>query len=321
MENFKGQKSVKETFSKSFSYFENNPASAPPENWFKIAASGDSAEIVKIMKKNVNINFQDISGSTALHFAASKGAIEVLSILCTQADLNVQNNLGLTPLMSAASSGQLETVRALLSSNCDVKITDGSGLSVIHHAAISGVSDILTFLHASGMDIETRDPRGWRPLMFASKIGHVGMIATLIDLGADVDATNNFGQSSLDIARSFNRTAVISLIRRARHVLSTDSDSVVHDDVKSESKWDIVVSVLRSFHQGETEKADMAIKQLNELFEIMQVDRKVSADIISFHLAGEHAYVFEKIVAGKDSLDIDTFKIFMTALAIRKPHN
>jgi ankyrin repeat protein len=66
--------------------------------WFMSAKQGrddDLGELVKIVK---NVNMQDSSGNTALHYSAANHVECVKILLAAKADVNAKNRLEETPL-------------------------------------------------------------------------------------------------------------------------------------------------------------------------------------------------------------------------------
>ena len=96
--------------------------------------------------------------------------------------MNTKGNLGFTPLMNAAYNGQLETVRLLI---------------------------------AMGADREAKTDAGCTALQGASRNDHESTARYLVEIGCRLDAVTNDGATALDIARSFERPALVALLEAA----------------------------------------------------------------------------------------------------------
>jgi Ankyrin repeats (3 copies) len=77
---------------------------------------GDITAAKKLIKKDVNVNFRDQDGGTALIWAAYKGNTECLQLLVKHPEINVnaQDNNKNTALILAATKGNTECVHILL---------------------------------------------------------------------------------------------------------------------------------------------------------------------------------------------------------------
>ena len=61
----------------------------------KLAKSGDKKKFLEILsiQKNININYKDENGYTALHYACDEGNLKIVEILINaHCDINIKNN-------------------------------------------------------------------------------------------------------------------------------------------------------------------------------------------------------------------------------------
>ncbi|KAM7184442.1 hypothetical protein V8F20_012226 [Naviculisporaceae sp. PSN 640] len=188
---------------------------------------------------DIDINIQDITGSTPLHVAAAKGNEAIvrtlLNVYSIRPDLTDQ--YGRTPLtvatywglqrvalvflehsqafptpevgkMSAlcfsAKHGQLEMCRKLLEA-CKYKNLerhlDESGKGICHHAAINNWTHLLRLcLGANGVMANQIDHSGGTPLHVAARLGNTESCQVLIAHGANVRLQDRLGRTAAQIA-------------------------------------------------------------------------------------------------------------------------
>ncbi|KAK9885306.1 hypothetical protein WA026_010800 [Henosepilachna vigintioctopunctata] len=80
----------------------------------------EKTEIVEyLLNKDLNVNWQDIFGKTALHYASERGYQDILLLLLSveTIDINIQDNKGNTPLHIATGRAQDNCVKALIYSS------------------------------------------------------------------------------------------------------------------------------------------------------------------------------------------------------------
>ncbi|KAL2406347.1 Glycerophosphocholine phosphodiesterase GDE1 [Exophiala dermatitidis] len=135
---------------------EHNAAVHPSESTIRRSSSKSSAvlalatkanfvEIVRLLvKANVDINYQDEQGDTALHVAARFGHVECARILLEGSDFQKANTelcektYGWTPLFIASVDGHLPIVELLIEHGADLERVDTSGWNAKEHAALRG---------------------------------------------------------------------------------------------------------------------------------------------------------------------------------------
>ena len=70
-------------------------------------------------------------------------------------------------------------------------------------------------------DLDASDTVGFTALMRAAQSGHELCVELLLSAGARHDATNNAGQTALDLARERGRSGVVSLLEGAQRTPSS----------------------------------------------------------------------------------------------------
>ena len=88
-----------------------------------------------LLEAEVDVNYIDADGATALKHAAGNGHYETVKILLEAgADINAQNNSGYTALMSAVLWGHLKTVELLVEKGANLNLTNSRGLTALQIA-------------------------------------------------------------------------------------------------------------------------------------------------------------------------------------------
>ncbi|EXJ94356.1 hypothetical protein A1O1_02750 [Capronia coronata CBS 617.96] len=114
-----------------------------------LATKANFVDIVRLLvKANVDINYQDEQGDTALHVAARFGHVECAKVLLEGSDIQkadtelCEKTYGWTPLFIACVDGHLSIVELLIESGADLERVDTSGWNAKEHAALRGHIDI-----------------------------------------------------------------------------------------------------------------------------------------------------------------------------------
>eukprot|EP00930_Biecheleria_cincta_P031978 TRINITY_DN22187_c0_g2_i1.p1 TRINITY_DN22187_c0_g2~~TRINITY_DN22187_c0_g2_i1.p1 ORF type:complete len:845 (-),score=203.92 TRINITY_DN22187_c0_g2_i1:83-2617(-) len=106
----------------------------------------------KVFKAGANLDFQNVQGNTALHFAAHRGNLELLeTLLRLRADPSLANSEGSTALMYAAYGGHEEACTALLEACAPVGPKNRSGLTAESMAQQKGFKICAALIHAYEM--------------------------------------------------------------------------------------------------------------------------------------------------------------------------
>ena len=101
------------------------------------AAWGNLPELanVLLLEHNMNIDFKDYAGHTALHVAAYQGNIRILKYLLEHGtNINAVDNEGKTPIFSGAYDGNLKTVKLLCECGANLLLKDNTNLTVLEYA-------------------------------------------------------------------------------------------------------------------------------------------------------------------------------------------
>ncbi|NGX51961.1 MAG: Phosphocholine transferase AnkX [Candidatus Anoxychlamydiales bacterium] len=110
------------------------------------AQHNDAGLITKALKLTREINSQDNTGQTPMHYASYSGNKQALEILLQNgADKDITTNEGQTPLHYAAGKGHVKAVEILVQ-DADVTIEDNKGYTALDLARHFGNKDISIIL-------------------------------------------------------------------------------------------------------------------------------------------------------------------------------
>lgn len=137
--------------------------------------------VVELLKKGVNVNYQEEDGITALIYASICGLEQVVKVLLQHgADPNLSHKTGLTPLMSAAGQGHDTLVKLLIDKKVLINKQDDRGWSALIYAARNNKAiGCVEMLLAAGADRNIKDKDGHTAQWHAENKGNEG-IATLL---------------------------------------------------------------------------------------------------------------------------------------------
>ena len=122
-------------------------------------ARGFMAGIDACLKHGADVEMQDGSGRTPLHWAAVAGALEAARLLIdSQVNVNVTTKSGSTPLHMASEAGKAHFVAWLLSQNADITLRDGpagDGMTAYEMAKQRQHKEVMALLAPKGGSVFT----------------------------------------------------------------------------------------------------------------------------------------------------------------------
>jgi len=156
----------------------------------------------KIFKKNED-------GETVLHYAVLGCNIEIIKFFLSKGlDINGTGGGGWSPLMTAVNdaysgktfrNGREEIIKFLLNNKASVNYQDENGKTALM-LAIDGETTLMEVVENSCV------------LFNDSERPNLEIIKLLIETGADVNLKNSDGETALDIAKSYEKQAVIDYL-------------------------------------------------------------------------------------------------------------
>ncbi len=171
------------------------------ELYMSVDAANPDPEIVRSMVSNSNIdlNWKNSDGMTALMRAGVRGHIEIVKMLVSAgANVNLQDSDGRTALMRAdvggltcwtafmraSRCGHTEIVKMLVLAGANVNLQDSDGRTALMRASIRGHADVVKVLVAAGANVNLQDSAGVTALIWASHYGHTEIVKVLVAAGA-----------------------------------------------------------------------------------------------------------------------------------------
>ncbi|XP_022773655.1 ankyrin-3-like [Durio zibethinus] len=169
-----------------------------------VAQAGDVKALkVVIGRGEVNLDYQDDNGFSAVMVAALKGHVEAFRLLVyAGADVKLLNKSGETAItLSELNQNRDLFEKVMLEFAIEKGNRNAGGFYALHCAARHGDLDAVTLLTRRGYDVNVPDGDGYTPLMLAAREGHGSMCELLISDGANCDFKNAKGETALSLSR------------------------------------------------------------------------------------------------------------------------
>jgi len=170
----------------------------------------DSIRMMNLLIENgININFQGVTGNTALMYASGWGVVtknpERARILLDKgAKVNLQNKKGETALMMAVYRGHVETSKLLIERGANLELKDANGRTALMTASAATIDlkdnnsafpALVKLLLDKGANINAKDKNNSTALSLAKKNGHKKIVAILTAKGGSTDASEKKDES------------------------------------------------------------------------------------------------------------------------------
>lgn len=153
-----------------------------PDEFREAAMRGDTAAVLQMVERGVDVNALDKEGRTALQLASFDGFDEVVKLLLQRgADATHVDSMGRTALMFASTGPHLETVKLLIEAGSPINAVDNDErFNALMFAAAEGQLEVVEALLRAGANPNARDVDGESALDFASANGH-SQVALLLE--------------------------------------------------------------------------------------------------------------------------------------------
>ncbi|KAI9177609.1 hypothetical protein LWI28_017266 [Acer negundo] len=185
------------------------------------ARAGDFEALkVLIRWREINLDYQDDNGFSAVMVAALKGHVEVFRLLVyAGADVKLHNKSGETAItLSELNQNCDQFEKVMLEFALEKGNRNAGGFYALHCAARRGDLEAVKLLTSKGYDVNMPDGDGYTPLMLAAREGSGPMCQLLISSGAICDIKNARGETALSLARK-------------KSGLKNDAERVILDDL------------------------------------------------------------------------------------------
>lgn len=175
------------------------------------ANKDDTAQVVDLLKRGMDVNTADADGNTLLAIAARNANLELLDfLLINRANPLRRNKYGDSPLMLGVFRGHTAAVRRLLEAGAPM---DHDGWNALHYAAFGGRDEVLKLLIQRNPDLDAIAPNGQTPLMLAAAAGKLEAVKLLIEADADMDLEDYEGRTALMLATKNGHSQIIEYLR------------------------------------------------------------------------------------------------------------
>ncbi len=211
---------------------------------FQAIEMEDIDAAMKFINEGIDINVQDDTGATPLHWAAHQDLYDLVKILEEKgANIYAHDNDGWTPLHWAKSKKVLEL---LISKGADINTRDQYGQTPLHGLAMDGTPELIDYLISCGASINAREAFGKTPLHFAATKGNDRVVTFLLSKGAQVNEKEEYGKTSLHLAVIKNHDHVVEvLLKNGADATIKDNDSKTPIDYAREMGYTHLLDVLK----------------------------------------------------------------------------
>jgi len=233
------------------------------------ALNGHTNAVKYLLEHGAGIDYQDLSGCTALasviEWGGDRDIIRLLAengadvngkdpygrplilnerVLCDPviliiladagADINAAADTGANGVYYAAAAGNRESALFFIEHGADINCRSRSGATPLMAAAINGDRNMILFLIEKGCSPGIPDHEGRTPLMAAAEKADAETVAILIAAGADVNVRDNMGRSAMDIILESGRRDDMEAYRKCIDLLTDAGAELLHGKVSKE---------------------------------------------------------------------------------------
>ena len=159
-------------------------------------------KIISLQKQtNININYQDENGYTALHYACDEGNLKIVDILLNaNCDPNIKNNLNQTPLHLSTQRGYFDITKKLIESGAKLNIEDSENNYPIHFICKNNYIELLKYILTKSIQINCKNKYGKTPRDLTTNSEIINILDNYIK--KNKDKLNNKIRNKIKISKS-----------------------------------------------------------------------------------------------------------------------
>ena len=150
--------------------------------------------------------------------AAKRNDVERMKFWLAQknVDVNYQDKAGATALMEAAEYNSKDVAQLLIDKGADLNLKDNRSYTALMLAALEGAHDIVRLLIDKEADLNLKNVYGNTALIIAAHVGDEDVVQWLINAGAHLHLKNNKGQTAYDRAVEKKKPEIIQMLKEAQ---------------------------------------------------------------------------------------------------------
>lgn len=182
--------------------------------------------IYHLIALGADIEIEDSSGYTPLHYVAKDGLVDYIPLFINQCtNINKMTAYQDSALHLASEYGHNDCIESLLFHGADVNDTKPcDGKTPLHVAASNGCEWCISTLIEGGGDLKAKDHRDQLPLFCAVQAGYHNCIKLLINDKVNSTTKNKDGQTALHVASEKGRnTCIIELLKNGSNINEKDN--------------------------------------------------------------------------------------------------
>nr|XP_045587401.1 transient receptor potential cation channel subfamily A member 1-like [Procambarus clarkii] len=195
-------------------------------------------------KANMNLDYKDGVGNTALHITAKLGFEKFVDLLLeTGAPPDIQNNVGNTPVMEAVIKNKVNCVKELIENGAVVSIKNNAKRSVLHLAVAKKADECMEYLLTIDRvkDIlNEKDNDGFTALFIAVKKHSENCAVLLLNAGASPSVKSQHKLCLLHLAAENSKPIFLEKLLAMRvfdvNVTNKDNETPLHMAARAGSR-------------------------------------------------------------------------------------
>ena len=135
-----------------------------------LAKNGDREKFLELFdnqlpKNQIDINFKDENGCTALHYSCDEGNLRIVEILLnSNCNLNIKNNKKETPLHLASKRGYFDICRLLIEKGAQLNIYNDEKNSPLHYVCMNNYIELFQLFLNKHPEADKKNIYGKTPL-------------------------------------------------------------------------------------------------------------------------------------------------------------